>query len=61
MLRFEYPYNDNYDLIRHYSDDGHSLIQVETGAEYGEAIDRYPSKYTYVESENLILEEEEES
>lgn len=49
MVREEYPYNGNNNLIRHYSDDNKTVIQVETGNEYGEAIDNYPCKYTYVE------------
>ena len=53
MLFEEYPYNGNEKLIRHYSDI-YTIIQVETGNEYGEAIDLYPCKYTYIESENLL-------
>ena len=59
MLYEEYPYNDNENLIRHYSDT-YTIIQVETGNEYGEAIDRYPCEYTYVESENPLEAESEE-
>ena len=53
MLFEEYPYNDNEKLIRHFSDT-YTIIQVETGNEYGEAIDSYPCKYTYIESENIL-------
>lgn len=46
----EYPYNGNdYNHIRHYSDDNKTVIQVETGNEYGEAIDVYPCNFTYIE------------
>jgi hypothetical protein len=46
MLIEEYPYNGKTNRIRHYSDAGMMIRQIETGNEYGEAIDRYPSKYT---------------
>lgn len=58
MLIEEYPYNENPKLIRHYSDT-FTIIQVETGNEYGEAIDRYPCEYTYIESENPLEEGDE--
>ena len=38
-------------LIRHYSDEGKMIRQVETGTEYSEAIDVVPCNYTYKESE----------
>lgn len=60
MLATEYPYNGNDKLIRFYSDTGMTIRQVETGNEYGEAIDRYPSKYTYEETDNPIDPEEPE-
>ena len=44
-------------LIRQYSDEGYTLLQVETGIEYSDAVDTYPSKYTYIETSNLIEEE----
>lgn len=37
-------------LIKHYSDTGMLLLQVETGAKYGEAIDVVPCRYTYEET-----------
>lgn len=46
-------------LIRHYSDSGMKLLQVETGIAYDEAIDIVPCRYTYEETENPIEEEEE--
>jgi len=41
-------------LIRHYSDIGMKLLQVETGIMYDEAIDIVPCKYTYEETENPV-------
>lgn len=38
-------------LIRHWSDDGHDLLQVETGHVYREAVDTVPCRYTYRECE----------
>ena len=43
-------------LIRHYSDAGMMLKQVETGIEYSDAVDVVPSKYTYEETDKLIEE-----
>ena len=43
-------------LIRHYSDEGKMLLQVETGLEYAEAVDVVPCQYTYEETENDIEE-----
>ena len=44
-------------LVKTYSDNNKYIIQNETGIdEYTEAID-VPNKYTYVESEEDILEE----
>ena len=55
----EHPYNGNENKIRYYSILGYTVIQNETGAEFGEAIDPYPSKYTYTISEHKIEPEEE--
>ena len=38
-------------LIKHYSDAGVLMQQVETGFLYGEAIDIVPCRYTYVETD----------
>lgn len=40
-------------LIRHYSDEGKALVQLETGVVYDEAVDVIPCRYTYQE----IIEE----
>lgn len=50
----QHPYideegNEHYDLVKHYSDEGKPIMQLETGIEYEEAIDTYPCKYTYAE------------
>lgn len=41
-------------LIKHYSDAGFMLLQVETGIKYPETIDLVPCTYTYVETDELI-------
>ena len=46
-------------LIRHYSNIGMKLLQVETGIEYDEAIDIVPCQYTYEETNKRIEVEEE--
>ena len=45
-------------LIRHYSDSGMKLLQVETGTMYDEAIDIVPCKYTYEETETPVEQDE---
>ena len=47
-------------LIKHYSDAGYYIMQVETGTEYEEAIDIVPCPYTYVETTKLIETSDEE-
>ena len=41
-------------LIRHYSDAGSMLLQVETGAKYSDPIDVVPCRYTYVETDEYV-------
>lgn len=48
------------DMIRHYSDVGFVILQVETGIKYAEAIDGIPCPYTYIETDELIETEVEE-
>lgn len=36
-------------LVRHYSDEGKPIRQIETGIVYGEAVDVIPCRYTYEE------------
>lgn len=47
-------------LIKHYSDAGFMLLQVETGAKYSDPIDVVPCRYTYEETDELIDSEENE-
>lgn len=47
-------------LVRHYSDSGMMILQVETGIEYDDAVDVIPCKYTYQETETPIETTEEE-
>ena len=47
-------YLNNSALIRHYSDAGFALLQNETGVKYSEAIDVFPCKYTYTETDEYI-------
>lgn len=48
-------------LIRHYSDMGKMILQVETGIMYTEAVDVVPCLYTYEESDTPIGDSEEAS
>ena len=54
MIKQETITINNKIFVKTYSDNGHYVKQVETGIEYGEAIDITPLRYTYIESENLI-------
>ena len=58
MIITDYPYEGNENLIRQYSDLNVRIRQVETGAIYDEAIDVYPCRYTYVETDEPIEEEQ---
>lgn len=46
-------------LIKHQSDRGKYIRQVETGIEYASAVDVIPCRYTYEETEKDIPEKEE--
>lgn len=55
-IKTEYPFQKadstfDYGLIKHWAEDENGkryiMKQVETGAEYGEAVDVYPCPYTY--------------
>lgn len=67
MLKEQYPYIDDNgvehsNLIKHWTDDEtKTLLQVETGAMYDEAIDAYPCRYTYQEIDKPEEEPEEET
>ena len=45
-------------LIKHYSDAGFMLLQVETGIKYSDPIDVVPCRYTYEETEEKIDNDE---
>ena len=47
-------------LIKHFSDEGFVLLQVETGAMYDEPIDLVPCRYTYEETDIKIEAEPEQ-
>lgn len=57
MLRFEYV--DDNTRIRHYSDMGMQIRQVETGILYEDAVDYLPCRYTYTETDIPIEDWEE--
>lgn len=55
----QYPYidgngNEKEDLIKTYSNTGLYILQNETGEVYEEAVDLYPSRYTYTETSEYI-------
>lgn len=45
-------------LIKHFSDAGFMLLQVETGIKYADPVDVVPCRYTYEETDELIEAEE---
>ena len=59
MIKTEYL-NDG-TLIKHYSDAGFMLLQVETGIKYADPIDMVPCGYTYEETDELINTDSEEA
>ena len=59
MIKTEYLNDGN--LIRHYSDEGKMLLQMETGAQYSEAVDVAPCRYTYTETDIPIEGDGEEA
>lgn len=50
---------NNGTLIKHYSDEGYLLLQVETGDKYSEPIDIYPCPFTYEETDEYAEQDEE--
>ena len=48
----------NEKLVRHYSDEGKMIRQVETGYVYVEAVDVIPCRYTYEETDREIPKRE---
>ena len=68
MIKTQYPYIDDKgnvhdDEIKFYSDKGFQIVQRETGEVFDSAINLYPSKYNYdetdipVEKDLLTIEE----
>ena len=60
MIIAEHPYMGKDNLIRHASDENKMIEQVETGIRYSEAVDVYPCRYTYQETDEPIPIEEVE-
>ena len=58
MIQVEYL-NDG-TLVKHYSDKGYLLLQVETGAKYSDPIDVVPCPYTYTETDEWADDDGEE-
>ena len=48
---------DGRELVRHYSDAGLKLRQMETGVVYDDVIDVVPCRYTYEETDEPVDEE----
>lgn len=48
-------------LVLHYSDQKMMMLQVETGLEYPEAIDVFPCRYTYFETDKPIEDDGHET
>ena len=47
--------------VRHYSDEGMMIKQIETGHLYEDAVDRVPCRWTYEETDVPIPEVEREA
>lgn len=58
MIKIEFL-NDG-TLIKHYSDAGFMLLQVETGIKYAAPVDLVPCRYTYEETDELINVDDDE-
>ena len=52
---------DGVNLFRTYSDEGLYIMQIPTGIKYSEAIDVESAPYTYMETNEPIEENEEET
>lgn len=66
LAKPQYPYidengNEHYDQIRHYSENGYKVLQYETGEKYDDAVDTYPCRYTYYETDEPIEKEVEQN
>lgn len=60
MIREEFFTIGSTNFIKHYSDSGFKIRQIETGALYDEADDLVPCIYTYEETDIPIVQEEVE-
>lgn len=61
MIREENFTIGNTNFVKHYSDSGFKIKQVETGFLYDEANDIVPCRYTYEETDIPIIQEEVEN
>ena len=59
MLKQEKITINNKELLHTYSDNNKYILQVETNVKYTEAYDVIPCKYTYKETNEEIVVEEE--
>ena len=62
-IKVQYPFidgnkNKRENLIKYYAEDKEGnkyyIKQIQTGLEYAEAVDIYPSKYTYIPTAKKI-------
>ena len=61
MLKQEKITINNKELLHTYSDSNKYILQVETNVKYDEAYDVIPCKYTYKETkEEIVVEQQEE-
>ena len=59
MLKQEKTIINNTELLHTYSDNNKYILQIETNVKYDEAYDIIPCKYTYKETkEEIVIEEE---
>lgn len=54
MIIKQHPYDGKDNLVLTKSDSGYRILQVETGVVYDEAVDVYPCRYTYTETDEPI-------
>ena len=61
MLKQEKITINNKELLHTYRDNNKYILQVETNVKYDEAYDVIPCKYTYKETkEKIVVEQQEE-
>ena len=60
MLKQEKITINNKELLHTYSDSNKYILQVETNVKYNEAYDIIPCKYTYKETKEEVLVEQQE-